>query len=68
MAGFSLPVVYAFAVEVVMQVDTLASVLTGVSTALIHINITEAALPAIWAETLEGVDPINASASIFTGG
>lgn len=37
MAGFSLPVVHTVAVEVVQQVDTVASVLTRVPAALIHI-------------------------------
>jgi len=36
-AGFSLPVVYTVAVEVVKEIDTLTSILTVVSTALIHI-------------------------------
>lgn len=31
-------------------------------------NITQAALPAVWAETLEGVDPIDAGASVLTRG
>lgn len=39
-AGLSLPVVHTVAVEVVEQIHTLASVLTGVPVALIHINIT----------------------------
>lgn len=37
MASLSLPVVHAVAVEVVEQVDTPASVLTGVPVALVHI-------------------------------
>lgn len=45
-AGFSLPVVHAVAVEVVEQIDAAASVLTRVLAALVHIDITEAALPA----------------------
>lgn len=36
-AGLSLPVVHTVAVEVIQQVDTLASVLTGVSVAFVHI-------------------------------
>lgn len=36
-AGLSLPVVDTVAVEVVQQVDALASVLTRVSVALVHI-------------------------------
>lgn len=37
MAGLSLPVVDTVAVEVVQQIDALASVLTRVSVALVHI-------------------------------
>lgn len=65
MAGLSFPVVYTVAVEVIKQIDTLASILTGVPAALVYVNITEAALPAVWAETLKGVDLIDASASVL---
>lgn len=34
---------------------------------LILTNITQTALPAVWAETLEGVDAVDASASVLTG-
>lgn len=30
-------------------------------------DITQTALPAVWAETLEGVDPVDAGASVLTG-
>lgn len=65
-AGFSFPVFYAVAVKVVEQVDTQASILTWVPAALVHINVTQGPLPAVWAETLERVDPINAGSSILT--
>lgn len=67
MAGLSLPVVDTVAVEVVEQVDTLASVLTWIPAALVHIDITQAAVPAVWAEALEGVDAVDAGSSVLTG-
>ena len=40
---------------------------TQSSLTLILTNITQAALPAVRAETLEGVDAVDASASVLTG-
>lgn len=37
MAGLSFPVVYTVAVEVIKQIDTLASILTGVPAALVYV-------------------------------
>lgn len=53
MAGLPFPVVDTVAVEIIEQIDALASVLTRVSVAFVHINITQIALPAVWAEALE---------------
>lgn len=67
MAGLSFPVVDTVAVEVVEQVDAPASVLTGIPAALVHIDITQAAVPAVWAEALEGVDAVDAGSSVLAG-
>lgn len=67
MARLAFPAIGALAVEVIDLVLTVPSVLTWVSTALVHIEVTEGALPAIRTETLKGIDAINAGATIPTG-
>lgn len=66
MTVLSFPVVYTVAVEIIKEIHTLGSVLTGVAAALIHINITQVALPATRTHTLEGADAVDAGASIST--
>lgn len=66
MAGLALPVVHTVTVEVVEEVDALASVQTRVSAALVHIDVTQTALPAVGTEAVEGVYPIDARRSVFT--
>lgn len=66
MAGFSFPIILAFAVEVVDQILALASVLARVYTAIIDIKLTKNTFPSLTADTLVEVDTVNASPTVFT--
>lgn len=67
MAGLAFPPVFTVAVKVVDQVATRAPVVAGVLAAVVNIGLTVGALPATTADTLVGVDTIDAGTTIFTG-
>lgn len=66
MTGLSFPAIGTFTVEVIDQVHTVAAILTGAPTALVHIEVAEVTLPAVRTEALERADPIDAGASVST--
>lgn len=67
MAGLSFPPIFTVTVKVVDKVTTRAPIVAGILAAVINVGFTVGPLPAITADALVGVDPIDASATIFTG-
>lgn len=65
MTGFSFPSVLTVTVEVIDQVATRASIVTGALAAVIYVGFTVGPLPAVTTDALVGVDTIDTSASIF---
>lgn len=66
MTGLSFPAIGTFTGEVIDQIHTVAAILTGSPTALVHIEVAEVSFPAVRTEALERADPVDAGASVST--
>lgn len=63
-ACLSLPTILALTEEISHQVSTCASIMTGVSTAVIDVDLAMVTLPAVTADALVHTNFVNAGASI----
>lgn len=66
-ASLSLPAVFTLAEEISHQVSTCPSIMTRVSAAVIYVDLTVVALPAVAADALVHTDFVDAGASITAG-